>query len=160
MNDPFEDDETLLARLGAILDLIDPIAPTMTAAGSAAYSWRRIDAELAELLSDSATSTEPLAAARGLDTVARTLTFEASTLTIKIELHPRHPHGTILGQLSPAAAAEIKLQTPLNQNAGTTMADEQGRFRFDMPTAEAIRLRIRAQEGTDRGWVDTSWIAL
>jgi hypothetical protein len=58
MSDGSERDEALLARLQKVFDLVDPVPPSVVEAARAAYSWRRIDAELAELLGDSATDPE------------------------------------------------------------------------------------------------------
>ena len=61
----------------------------MLAAARAAIGWRTIDAELAELIADSAVD-EPALLVRGT-AQPRTLTFEAPGLTIEIEAEHAPP---------------------------------------------------------------------
>ena len=62
-----EDDpqEHVAEALRSLFARIDPMPASVTESGKASYAWRRIDAELAELLADSAIDAESLALARG-----------------------------------------------------------------------------------------------
>ena len=47
------EDIGLLSALGEMIDEIDPVPPEVMRAGYAAFIWRTVDAELAELAEDS-----------------------------------------------------------------------------------------------------------
>jgi hypothetical protein len=64
--------------------LVLTVPGPVTEAAKAAIGWRRIDAELAELLSDSAVDAELLAGVRGAGTRARSVSFGAGELTIQL----------------------------------------------------------------------------
>ena len=53
MDDP---DDTLVSELREYFARVDPVPPLVTEAAKAALGWRRLDADLAELLSDSSDS--------------------------------------------------------------------------------------------------------
>jgi hypothetical protein len=79
------DDDLLVAELGEALRE-DDVPPRMVAAAKDVYAWRTIDAELDLLSEDSADDLEA-AGARGTTSV-RTLSFEAPSLTIEVDLGP------------------------------------------------------------------------
>ena len=62
--------------LGIFATIIDPVPESLIRASRETLTWRRVDAELAELLSDSAVEDERLALVRG-DGEPRSLSFEA-----------------------------------------------------------------------------------
>ena len=70
------DDDRLLEEIGQLLRRADPVPSDVTLAARSALAWRRMDAELAELLYDSALEAEPLAGVRSTATGWRVLTFE------------------------------------------------------------------------------------
>jgi hypothetical protein len=65
MTDYPDPDDPLVAELRTLVARVDPVPPLVTQVAKAALGWRRLDADLAELLSDSALETEALALARG-----------------------------------------------------------------------------------------------
>jgi hypothetical protein len=141
----------------------DPVPPLVIEAGKASLGWRRLDAELAELLSDSALpSTGEPVLARG-QAELRSLGFAAGAFTIDLELHGHGAERRLLGQLSPPSPARIELQTRDSaQVVAVTQADRLGRFRLALPHVEAVRLRI-GTTGPEAGaehWTETSWIPL
>src|SRR5581483_11533013 len=103
MSDPSDPDEALMAELRAFFAEVDPVPPLVTETAKASLGWRRLDADLAELLSDSALEEEPFAVSRGGETPARAVTFSSAALTIDIEVHVDDAARTLLGQLSPPA---------------------------------------------------------
>jgi hypothetical protein len=159
MSDPLEQDAAVLGHLGKVFDLVDPVAPFVGEAGRTAYSWRRVDAELAELLSDSATEKE-LAGARRSGASVRSVVFSLGTLTIDLEIRADGASVTLLGQLSPPAVTELELQTPRVPAAFTTRTDELGQFRVHLPDAGAVRLRVLDRAGPSPRWVETGWVGL
>ena len=152
-------DERLMAELRSFFDGVDPAPPLVTETAKASLGWRRLDADLAELLSDSALEEEPFALARGGGTPARAVTFSSTGLTIDIEVHVDDPARTLLGQLSPPAPATIEIQTiadaPLSAES-----DRLGRFRVRLPTGGPIRLRVLGADGRAGPPVETSWITV
>ena len=77
-----QDDENLLAELRTLFERVDPVPPLVVQAAQAALAWRRIDAELAELLSDTVDDAESLAIARGPGALVRAVTFSTGELAI------------------------------------------------------------------------------
>jgi hypothetical protein len=125
----------------------------------ASLGWRRLDADLAELLTDSALAEEPLALARGGAAPVRSVTFGSGALTIDIEVHVDDQTRTLLGQLSPAAPARLEVQTTA-ETPLSVQADDLGRFRVRLPAGGPIRLRVLGGEGRAGPVVETSWITV
>jgi len=137
----------------------DAIPPLVTQMAKAALGWRRLDAELAELLADSALDTGSVGGARSAQATLRSMSFSAGRLTIDIEIRGEGTARIALGQLSPAGRARIELQTA-DQAASTIIeSDDLGRFRTSLPAAGSVRLRV-AREPAGADWIETSWIAL
>ncbi len=156
-HDPSLDDEQLLASLRRMAKATDPIPSHVVELARAAFDWRTLDAELAELVLDSA---EPeLAAAAGVLVrsagQARLLTFETSDLTIEVEVEEEGAERRLRGQLLPPQAAEMVVQ-----HAGGDLiadADADGRFTVEGVAAGPVRLRVTL---AGRAPVETQWAAL
>ena len=129
---------------------------SVTEAAKAALTWRRIDAELAELLSDSALDAEP-ALARG-DAVVRSVSFSAGQTIVELEVHPEGERRTLLGQLSPAAQRPIVVQHADGSESPAALSDELGRFRITLEGSGTVRLRI-ADDAADAA-IETAWIPI
>jgi hypothetical protein len=152
-------DERLMAELRAFFAEVDPVPPLVVETAKASLGWRRLDADLAELLSDSALDEKRFALARGGEAPARAVTFSSPELTIDIEVHVDGQGRTLLGQLSPPAPATIEIH-PIFQPFFSTEADHLGRFRVRLPAADTIRLRILDAEGQGGPPIETSWITV
>lgn len=149
----------MMAELRAFFAEADPVPPLVKETAKASLGWRRLDADLAELLSDSALLEESLALTRGTEAPARAVTFSSTALTIDIEVHAEDQGRTLLGQLSPPAPARIEVQR-MAETSLSVDADRLGRFRVRLPGGGAIRLRvIGAGEGAP-ATVETSWITV
>jgi hypothetical protein len=159
MSQDLDPDERLIAGLRDFFAEVDPVPPLVSETAKASLGWRRLDADLAELLSDSALEEEPFALARGGDAPARAVTFSSSALTIDVEVHVDDQARTLLGQLSPPAAASIEVQTTA-ESVVSGEADELGRFRVRLPSGGPIRLRVLAGDGDATSPVETSWITV
>jgi hypothetical protein len=157
MSQDTDPDERLVGELRALFGELDPVPPLVVETAKASLGWRRLDADLAELLSDSALHEEPFALARGSEAPARAVTFSSSALTIDIEVHVDDPARTLLGQLSPPAAAGIEVQTTAEEVVSSE-ADQLGRFRVRLATGGPIRLRVLNADGNPP--VETSWITV
>jgi hypothetical protein len=152
-------DELLMGELRAFFAEVDPVPPLMIETAKASLGWRRLDADLAELLSDSVLEEEAFALARGSGAPARAVTFSSGELTIDIEVHVDDPGRMLLGQLSPPAPSRIEIQT-MTDAVIPAQADRLGRFRVRLPDGGSIRVRVL--DGDDRPGppVETSWITV
>ena len=133
------DDERLLAALGEVLAADEPL-PMGTAAlvEQDAFAFRRVDAELAELLYDTAVEEE--AGVRGGG--PRSLSFAVAGHELDVELQPGD---TIVGRVSPpdvevrveGSAATVAL--PLDRLGRFIAAVPGSRLRFLLSTAASAR---------------------
>jgi hypothetical protein len=159
MDEDRERDEALMSELRAFFADTDPVPPVVTEAANAALGWRRLDADLAELLRDSAVEQESLALARSGEVSTRSLTFAAAQLTIDVEIREDDGTRTLLGQLSPAASATIEIQT-VDEPLVSVTTDQLGRFRVILPTGGPVRLRVVDPNRPPGRAVETSWIRI
>ncbi len=99
--------------VAAALARHDPVPDDVVEAAKGSYSWRTIDAELAELAYDSTADATPLAGVRGVART-RTLSFEAPDLTVEVEVEEAGAR-TVTGQLVPPQPATVELRQPAAQ---------------------------------------------
>ena len=152
-------DERLMVELRSFFADVDPVPSLVLETAKASLGWRRLDADLAELLSDSALEEQAFALARSGEAPARSVTFSSGELTIDIEVHVDDQGRTLLGQLSPPAPATVEVH-PMVQTPVSTEADRMGRFRIRLPAADTIRLRILDADERGGAPVETSWITI
>ena len=131
----------ILEILGRALEHSDPVPISVTEAGKSALTWLTIDAELAELVFDSAR--DELVGVRSETLAERQLTFQSPTVEIEIMLVGDTRH--LVGQLVPAQDAEVTLITELASTDVTT--DNLGRFDFNGVEHGRIRLQVRTVGG-------------
>ena len=98
-------DDDLLGELRTALTP-DPVPAAVVEAARASFTWRSVDEELAELLSDSADLA--LTGVRG--TGDRRLSFEAPQLVIEFVLVPGPRGSRLEGQLAPPGPARIEVR--------------------------------------------------
>jgi len=154
MSTPDPNDE-LLDDLRNIFRRTDPVPPEVTEFAQTALGWRRLDADLAELLADSALETNA-ALARGGE--GRWLTFRADDLTIDVEIQTDGEARTLLGQLAPPPpAATVEVQSTDGNVVASAESDELGRFRLSLVAGGHLRLRV-LREGAAP--VETSWFTV
>jgi hypothetical protein len=158
MTDHHDPDEPMISQLRAIVADVDPVPPLVSAAAKAAFGWRRLDADLAELLSDTTMDAEALALARGAGAPVRSVSFSTGELTIDVDVHVDGHRRTLLGQLSPPAAVRIEVQRADDADTVTTESDALGRFRVPVAAGRPIRLRVLA--GGEGPAVETSWVSI
>jgi hypothetical protein len=152
MPSPWDDDE-ILARLREAQRAADGVPRDFIEMGKAAYTWRDIDTELAELAYDSAL--EEAGAAGHVRTERahlRSLTFTSDALTIEIEI----TGDAMLGQVVPLQTGEIEVRTPTG-TAGTALIDDIGCFTVRPIPVGSFRLNCRTAKGL---CVSTSWLTL
>jgi hypothetical protein len=138
------DDEAIFAELRGLV-------------ARAALTWRTIDAELAELMRDSAELDAGALALRGAATGPRLLSFESPRLAIEAEVTVTGPRRRRLaGQILPPLPVTVTLE-----QGGvrlTAEADELGRFAFDRLGAGPARLRAALPDGGME--VATPWTSI
>jgi hypothetical protein len=146
------DDDRLLAELAEALRAEQDVPPGFLAAGSAAFAWRSVDAELAALRHDSATATLDEAGTRAEPAQLRALTFVSSELTIELEVTA----DALVGQVIPPRSGEIELERPQGRSGAVTV-DEVGWFAIRPIPSGPVRLHLRTDDGRS---VRTEWTTL
>jgi hypothetical protein len=121
-----------------------PVPDHLVELGLAAFGWFVPDATLATVAYDAA---ETPAGIRGDD--VRTLTFAGPGVRVELEIGDRE----IVGQLTPAADAEVVLRSPRGERRART--DESGGFVLAEVPSGPVSLLFRL---ADAGSVVTSWI--
>lgn len=152
--DGWDDDEELLAALRNALrgPPAQGVPPEFIEAGKAAYTWRTIDAELAELTYDSAQESLAAAGRRAEDAATRTLTFSSAHLTIELEA----TGDALLGQLVPVQTGLVEIQSGPEKGTQTDV-DTMGCFTIQPIPAGPFRLRCQSGAGAV---VLTEWLSL
>lgn len=145
--------DDLEAELRALVHQLDPVPAAVDEAARAAFSWRSVDAELAELTYDSWTERRALAGVRGRN--SRQLTFEAPGFTLDLEVE-EGPPPTLVGQLAPASAATVELRH--REGVLSLLADALGRFVVDHLPPGPVSLRCRPVGASSS--VETEWVAI
>jgi hypothetical protein len=144
------DDDQLLIQLAQSLDERDPVPEDALAAARSAVQLGRADDALAELVFDSLVPGAGVPMRGSALVEARGLGFVAGGYRLDVEL--LNEGGVVLGQLDPAGAARVDLET--KSDSTTVTADDLGRFRF-AGARGPLRLRVFT---TSEQVVLTPWI--
>jgi hypothetical protein len=146
-------DEELAERLRAAAHSADAVPAEVVAAAKACFTWRTIDAELAELSFDS--YDDELVGVRGAGPT-RSLTFERGDTVVELELE-ESTGGTrrLTGQVSPVPVAAIELHQVGRADPVALAADQYGRFRAENVAAGPFRLLCRF---ADAPVMFTDWV--
>lgn len=150
MSEPATD--PIFATLSNMIGRADPVPQAVVDAARAAYTWRTIDAELAELTADSLMATSGVRST----SAPRLLTFEGAGIEVEVEVAHTGSTRHLSGQVVPMGPAQITVRW----SGGTqeTTADELGRFAVDRVPAGSVSLAI-LRTGADQPIV-TSWISI
>lgn len=136
-------DATTEAELRELFSHIDPVPPLLDDAARSAFTWRTVDAELAELMRDSAEAADEEAGmlVRG-GSGPRQLSFESPRLGIELEVTATGERSRRLeGQLLPPASATVTVERP-GEDGVSVQADELGRFVLEGLRAGVVRLHV------------------
>jgi len=136
---------------------LDPVPAELIQAASAAFGWRSVDAELAELVSDSLLDQAGAGLVRGAGG-PRLLHFRSGLLTIEIEVTRTRSARELVGQVFPAQPAELDIRHGAQVDRAT--ADDLGRFRAEFVPAGPVSLYCRPVSGGTGIAVVTDWIPL
>jgi len=145
------EDAALLAELRATLDEVDPVPPLVLEAARAAFGLRRLDAELAELVRDSAEERAGLIAVRG-DGNVRLISFETGLVTVELQVTERGTVRDLVAEVSGTALASAEVETPGLRHP--TLRDDS-MISADAVPSGLLRLHLRTIEGRD---LVTSWV--
>lgn len=155
-----DEGELLLARLGALAELVDPVPTEADIAAQAAFAARDFELELAELLADSLLDSEEHAALVRAGDAPRELSFRGHDLRVEMQVTARGPGRVDLRiQLVPPGPAEIVVE---NRDHGTQTAGEAdwtGSFVLFDQRPGSTRVRCTPAEDDRRG-VRTEWTRL
>jgi hypothetical protein len=146
-------DDALLAELATALGPEMAPPPELVEAAKASFTWRTIDAELADLAHDSLVD---LGVGVRAGASPRILTFESAALTIEVEVDETPGQRRLIGQLVPGGPADLELRT--TGTPATGRADELGRFVLSLP-AERCRASIRCMR-PEGGAVESAWVVI
>jgi hypothetical protein len=144
-------DEALLAMLREAAEEADPMPPIVFDAARMAFGLRRLDAELAELVRDSADERAGLIAVRG-DGDVRLISFETGPVAVELQVTQRGLVRDLVAQISGADVARAAVETPGRQ-LGMTLTD--GVVTADGVPAGLLRLHVQTADGHD---LVTSWV--
>lgn len=138
-------DAPLLARLSEAFDAVEPIPTHLTDAAKAAFSWRRADAALAELLFDSAT--DELVGIRGTSSDRRSFRFGHGEFVIRVHV----TQATMIVMVEPPLSVDCRIAT--DDGTDDLRTDEYGELVVTAPELPA-RIEVDLPSGT----VVTPWI--
>jgi hypothetical protein len=146
-------DDELMSELRRIAGQLDPVPRAVVDDSRAALLTRGLDAELAELLLDSAAET---AQVRGEAERVRLLSFHAGDVSVEVQAEYAG-EAVFLRGLVDGAPGEVELERGGDPGGGQRLAvDAGGEFTARVPRG-ATRFRLRTRGG---GVITTSWVLL
>ena len=154
MRDPDDELEAELRRLAAHRE---PVPAQLRQAAVDAFSWRDIDAEIAELVYDSLLDADAASLVRG-PADQRLVSFAIGGITIDLEVTSVGSERTVMGQIVPPQRATVDIRHP--EDTVTVEADDLGRFRSGPVPPGPASLRLRPPPEASGPAIITDWIAL
>ena len=154
MSGPPDDDE-LLARLGAALRGAQEPPDHVSALARLSFGLRDLDAQLAELVAD--TAVDAPAAVRSAAAGPRLLTFAAGGTELEVQVTPAGEGWDLVGQVVPPGPAVVRAEPAAGPGAVDAASDELGRFAAVLPAGGPWRLVCRRD---NESVVATSWVLL
>lgn len=146
-------DDELMAELAEAVAEEAAVSDRRRAAARAAFTWRTVDAELAELLHDSALDAG--AAVRSGAESPRMLSFRRAAVTLEVEIDGESVLGEVIDDAGGDEPATVTLQRP-DADDRTVAADASGFFRFDDVAAGSVRFVVARA-----GWsLTTPWATI
>ncbi|MBB2746883.1 UNVERIFIED_ORG: hypothetical protein FHR35_006751 [Microbispora rosea subsp. rosea] len=140
------EDAELEGRLRQAAELFDPVPDSLLRVATGAYSFRTIDAELADLTFDSLAGPAPV---RGGEQ-PRLLTFGGPGVSIDLEITLA---GRVVGQVIPARQATVEVRGAAPR---TVTTDGLGRFTIDGVPSGPFSVRCRVGDTV----FTTEWVTV
>ena len=144
--------DSLERRLRAVAASADPVPSLVTDAARAVFALRDLDAQLIELVHDSAVDDDAVLV-RG-DDETRTLTFEHGDVAVDLQV-TETPEGYVLLALVDGATGDVVVEHAGGRT--TVPLDDAGRVSLDGVPAGPVRLVLTSRDGAR---VTTSWVSL
>jgi len=146
------DGEELFQRLRIVVDEVDPMPEAVLVNARAAFGLRRLDAELAELVRDSADEERgSLIAVRG-EGDARLISFETGQIVVELQVTERGPMRDLVAQISGVDVRRAEVQTP---SALYPAELDDSLISVDGVPAGHLRVHVHTAEGRE---LVTSWV--
>lgn len=145
MNDEHLRDDDLIGRIAAAYDDIPPVPGELTEAARTAFAWRRADAQLAELLADSAEA--ELSGVRGSSSSRRAFRYGAGEFVIRVHV----TEAALIVMVEPPLSVTCRVATA--NGAAEHRTDELGELVIDAP-----ELPMRIEVDLPSGTTVTPWI--
>jgi hypothetical protein len=143
-------DDELMEQLRRIANEVDAAPDLVAESARAAFSTRRLDDELAELLHDSQVTAS--AAVRGRPG-PRLLSYESGEVSLELQVEDVRGQLVLRGiTIGTVGDAEVETTTTGPHAAAI---DDKGWFRVEGLPVEPLRVRVQAANGTA---VTTGWI--
>jgi len=145
-------DEELFERLRIVVDEVDPMPETLLASARAAFGLRRLDAELAELVRDTAEEERGgLIAVRG-EGDARLISFETGQIAVELQVTERGIMRDLVAQISGVDIGSAEVETPSSRYP---VELEDSVISVDGVPAGHLRIHVHTAQGRD---LVTSWV--
>jgi hypothetical protein len=145
-------DDELLDRLRVVTDEVDPMPEMVLASARAAFALRTLDADLAELVRDSAEEERGgLIAVRGEGDV-RLISFETGAVAVELQVTERGALRDLVAQVSGVDIGRAEVETPTSRYP---TALEDSLVSVDGVPAGHMRLHLHTTQGRD---LVTSWV--
>ncbi len=159
--DPHNDDD-LMQALGRAVQVSEPVPAEVVAAAKASFTWRTLEAELAELAEltfDSLADADALVGVRGPGG-PRALTFEHDDVVVEVEVTEDGARRTLVGHVTPSPVDWVELHQASGTEPVRFEADSFGRFRVPGIAAGPFRLLCRFRQGAPRPVMLTQWVTI
>jgi hypothetical protein len=151
MSDFSNQDNEIIEKLAKGLEQTDPVPSHVTEFAHALFTWRNLDADLAELSYDSIDEQTPTGV-RSTST-ARMISFEVGQWTVDLEHNPTT--GLLIGSVAPESDFTVELH--IGGARFVSESDELGRFEFEGVEQGPASFVIRLADGRT---LKTSWVVL
>jgi len=143
------------SKLRAVTGEADPVPELVLDGGRAAFATRSIDAELAELVADSAYDDTGLVT-RAVVSDVRMLSFECGSVTVEMDVETDQSSGSLrLHGIATGAVGDVDVVRASTRTPVPIGAD--GRFDAGTIDAGPLRLELTTPDGRR---VTTSWVSV
>ena len=147
-------DEQLMADLARVVAERDPVPAHLLEMARESFTWRTIDAELAELVADSLRP-EDAALVRTSAASVRLIVFASRDERVEIEVVSENGQRQLVGELSPAGPGTLTVEH--DSGPLTAEIDDEGRFLVSHVPSGLVRLRC---ERAGKKPLVTSWVQI
>lgn len=144
-------EEALLADLRRIAARVDPVPPMVIENARAALALHRLDAELLDLVRDSADENADLVAVRG-DNDVRMFSFEFPPVTVEVQVTETGGWCDLVAHVSGIDLADARVETRSDRRELDT---DDGTLVVDRVPSGLVRLTLGAADGRRFA---TSWV--